>query len=144
MDVAVAELGLPGLMLAGGVPGPGGSAGEIWSAATGWAALEDVEVLRAGHGFPAYEITKVITAVAVLRLVADGRLGLDDPANRYLRAVRLADDGVTVRELLSHTGGTKDPGALFAPAVPGLVALTGPVLAGNLPAPLRTAIIAHP
>jgi CubicO group peptidase (beta-lactamase class C family) len=40
----------------------------------------------------------IVTAVAVLRLVADGRLRLDDPAGRYLGAVRLADDAVTVRD----------------------------------------------
>lgn len=42
---------------------------------------------------------------AVLLLAADGRLGLDDPANDQLRAVRLADDTVTVRELLTDTSG---------------------------------------
>jgi CubicO group peptidase (beta-lactamase class C family) len=42
---------------------------------------------------------------AVLLLAADGRLGLDDPAYDQLRAVRLADDAVTVRELLTCTGG---------------------------------------
>ena len=126
---AIAQLGLPGLALAGGTPGPAGSAGEIWSAATGWANLERGEVLRTGHAFPAHQITKVITAVAVLRLVAEGRLRLDDPANRYLRTVRLADDAVTVRELLLHTGGVEDPATRFATAVPELVTLTGPVLA---------------
>ena len=35
----------------------------------------------------------------------DGRLGLDDPANDQLRAVRLADDAITVRELLRYTSG---------------------------------------
>jgi CubicO group peptidase (beta-lactamase class C family) len=73
----------------------------------------------------------VITAVAVLRLAADGRLDLDDPANRYLRAVRLADDAVTVRELLLHTGGVdNDISGLYAPRVPDLAtAAAGPVLA---------------
>jgi CubicO group peptidase (beta-lactamase class C family) len=126
---AVAELGLPGLALAGGATGQDRSPGPVWSAATGWADLEDAEVLRTGHRFPAYQITTVITAVAVLRLVGDGRLGLDDAANRHLRTVRLSDDAVTVRELLLHTGGVEDPPALFAPSVPGLIEVTGPVLA---------------
>ncbi len=125
----IAQLGLPCLALAGGAHGPAGSAGEIWSAATGWANLERGEVLRTGHAFPAHQITKLITAVAVLRLVAEDRLSLDGQANRHLRTVRLADDAVTVRELLLHTGGVEDPATLFAAEVPALVTLTGPVLA---------------
>jgi CubicO group peptidase (beta-lactamase class C family) len=116
---AIARLGLPGLSLAG----------SGWSAATGWADLDHGEPLHPGHVFPAYAITTAVTAVALLRLVADGPLGLDDPANRYLGTVRLADDEVTVRQLLSHVGGVTDPKPLFAPAVPDLLALTGPVIA---------------
>jgi CubicO group peptidase (beta-lactamase class C family) len=116
---AIVRLGLPGLSLAG----------SGWSAATGWADLDRGEPLRPGHAFPAYTITAVVTAVALLRLVADGRLGLDDPANRYLTTVTLADDQVTVRQLLSHAGGVTDPRPLFAPVVPDLSALAGPVIA---------------
>jgi CubicO group peptidase (beta-lactamase class C family) len=76
-------------------------------------------------------VTGLVTATAVLRLVADGRVGLDASANDYLCAVRVADDGVTVRELLSHTAGVANPlpTHLFADRVPDLVALTGPVIA---------------
>ena len=116
---AIARLGLPGLSLAG--------AG--WAAATGWSDLDHGEPLHPDHVFPAYSVTMTITAVALLRLIADGRLGLDEPANRYLGTVRLADDEVTVRQLLSHAGGAADPVTLFAPAVPDLSALTGPVIA---------------
>jgi CubicO group peptidase (beta-lactamase class C family) len=65
----------------------------------------------------------------VLRLVADGDLGLDEPANRYLGAVRLADDEVTVRQLLSHAGGVSDSPAPPGPAVRELAAVAGPVIA---------------
>lgn len=115
-----AELGLPGLVLAG--PGP-------WSVARGWADLDRGEALHGSHRFPAYSITKLITATAVLRLAADGRLGLDDPASRHLRTIRLADATVTVRELLSHTAGVASPAGQFAAAVPSLAEVTGPVLA---------------
>ena len=63
-------------------------------------------------------MTKLITATAVLRLAADGRLGLDDPASQHLRTIRLADATVTVRELLSHTAGVASPDELFAATVP--------------------------
>jgi len=72
----VAELGLPGLVLAGGGPDTPG-----WTAARGWANLGRAEVLSTSHRFPACHLTQLITAAAVLRLVADGRVGLDDPGS---------------------------------------------------------------
>ena len=123
-DAAFAELGLVALALAGNA-----HSGTPWTVANGWANLDRAEVLRTSHRFPVYGITTVITATAVLRLVADDRLGLDEPANNHLRTVRLADDAVTVRELLTRTGGVSNPAPLFAEAVPDLVSLVGPVLA---------------
>ena len=119
------ELGLAGLVLAGGAPGEAG-----WAITRGWADLERAEPLRPGHRFPAYGITRLITATAVLRLIADERVGIDDPANDHLRTVRLADNSVTVRELLSHAGGVDAPASasLYAGTVPSLISLYGPVL----------------
>ena len=73
-------------------------------------------------------MTALVTATAVLRLVAEGRFGLDDRANEHLRAVRLADDAITVRELLSHAGGVDKPPELYADSVPDLAELMGPVI----------------
>jgi CubicO group peptidase (beta-lactamase class C family) len=64
----------------------------------------------------------------ILRLTADGQVGLDDPANAHLRTVRLADGTVTVRDLLTHTAGVDSPGEIFAEHVPELVTLTGLVV----------------
>jgi CubicO group peptidase (beta-lactamase class C family) len=121
---AVAQFGLVGLALAGGH-----AREEAWATATGWASLERPEPLRTDHVFPACAVTMAVTAVAVLCLAAGGRLRLDDRANSHLTAVRLADDAVTVRELLAHTAGVSDPAELSAPAIAPLAALTGPVVA---------------
>lgn len=118
------ELGLVGLIVAGAT-----GAGSVWVTARGWASLDQDEELLPDHRFPAYSITRLVTAVAVLRLVADGRVRLDEPANAYLRTIRLADDAVTVRELLSNTGGVDDPAPMFADRVPELVSVIGPVAA---------------
>lgn len=48
--------------------------------------------------------TKTFTAVLVLQLVAEGRIGLDDPAARHLPGLGL-DPRITVRMLLQHTSG---------------------------------------
>ncbi len=91
-------------------------------------ASERPEPLGVRHRFPAYAITQVITATAALRLVAEGLLQLDAPANRYLRTVRLADGEVTVRDLLGHTGGVDNPENLFGSAITDLISLVGPVM----------------
>jgi CubicO group peptidase (beta-lactamase class C family) len=126
-DEAFAELGLAALVLAGGDPDA-----PAWVVAKGWANLERAEALDVDQRFPAPGVTALVTATAVLRLIADGRLGLDTRANDHLRAVRLADDTITVRELLSHTAGVDSPttpGQLLADSVPDLVTLTGPLIA---------------
>ncbi|HEY3684337.1 MAG TPA: serine hydrolase domain-containing protein [Streptosporangiaceae bacterium] len=127
MEESVGELGLPGLVAAGAAHRPG------WAAARGSADLERGEELTTGHRVPAYSITKIVTATAVLCLVADGLIGLDTPANTYLREVRLGDDTVTVRELLAHTGGVAGPEELFTEEVPDQARLLGPVVACDGP-----------
>ena len=120
---ACAELGLPALLLAGGEPGQ-----PSWAVAAGHADLDRSEPLEPGHLFPVPGLTTLVTATAVLRLAAEGRLDLDAPANARLRTVRLADDTVTIREILTHTGGVDSPAELYADAVPALAELMGPVI----------------
>ena len=50
-------------------------------------------------------LTKQFTAVAVLMLVEEGKVGLDDPIRKHLDGLPAAWDKVTVRHLLSHTSG---------------------------------------
>ncbi|HUQ03368.1 MAG TPA: serine hydrolase domain-containing protein [Kofleriaceae bacterium] len=71
------------------------------------------------HGVPIDErtvfdlgsATKQFTAAAVLRLVRDGKLSLDDEARRYLPELPA---GITLRHLLHHTSGLRDYGNLFS------------------------------
>ena len=127
---AFAELGLPGLAVAGGGPGT-----RPWVVTRGWADLDRDTSLQPGHCWPSYCGSALVTTTAVLRLVADGQLTLDTPANDRLRAVRLEDDTITVRELLTHTAGVDSPGAseLLADRVPGLASVTGPVISCSGP-----------
>lgn len=132
-EESLAELGLPGLVLAGAPGGARAGDGTGWVAARGWASLDGSVPLTPHHRFPAYSVTKLITATVVLRLAADGRIGLDDPACAHLRTVRPADETVTVRDLLAHTAGVANPGEMFADRVPDLVTLVGPVVASAGP-----------
>ncbi len=132
-EESFAELGLPGLVLAGAPAGARAGDGSGWVAARGWASLGGSVPLTPDHRFPAYSVTKLITATVVLRLAAGGRIGLDDPARAHLRTVRLDDETVTVRDLLTHTAGVPNPGEMFADRVPDLVSLVGEVVASPGP-----------
>lgn len=59
--------------------------------------------------FMIQSITKVWTATLVMQLVDDGLVELDSPVRAYLPGFRTADESasarITVRHLLSHTGG---------------------------------------
>lgn len=68
--------------------------------------------------------TKTFTATVVLQLVAEGKIGLDSPADDYLPGFGL-DRRITVRMLLQHTSGLfnytgeyYDDGTV-APGIPG-------------------------
>jgi CubicO group peptidase (beta-lactamase class C family) len=52
-------------------------------------------------------VSKQFLAMAVLLLVQDGKLKLDDPVARYLPHLTRARD-ITLRQLLSHTSGYRD------------------------------------
>lgn len=75
--------------------------------------------------FQAASISKVVTAVTGLRLVEQGKIGLDRNINDALRSwqlpkdERLAPNGVTLRELLSHTAGLGGHGFVgYLPGAP--------------------------
>ena len=61
--------------------------------------------------FPAASVSKVLTAVLVMRQVEEGRLDLDKPVNTYLEPAFWVRNGVgepapaTLRQLLSHNSG---------------------------------------
>jgi CubicO group peptidase (beta-lactamase class C family) len=99
----------------------------------GMADIEAGIPLRRDHLFRAFSNTKLFTSCAVLALVEDGRIGLDDPIGTHIPelaslqvlrpgATRLDDTEparrpITVRHLLSHSSGLSygllDPGTLL-------------------------------
>ncbi|MBB5137014.1 CubicO group peptidase (beta-lactamase class C family) [Thermocatellispora tengchongensis] len=71
--------------------------------------------------------TKTFIATVVLRLVAEGRVGLDTPVDDHLPEFGL-DRRITVRMLLEHTSGVLDftgeyfEDGTFAPGIPATTA----------------------
>jgi CubicO group peptidase (beta-lactamase class C family) len=90
--------------------------------------------------FQAASISKVVAAVVVLRLVEQGRIGLDTPVNEMLRSWALPGAGaqsVTPRLLLSHRGGTTVPGFpgyAVGATLPTLAEILGGTPPANTPA----------
>lgn len=55
--------------------------------------------------FELASVTKQFTATAIMLLVEEGKVGLDDPIRQYLAHTPDAWKGITVRHLLTHTAG---------------------------------------
>jgi CubicO group peptidase (beta-lactamase class C family) len=82
--------------------------GEIaYLHAYGLARIEPVTVARPEMRYSIGSISKQFTAAAVLLLVEQGKLSLDDPVGKYFPNLTRAGE-VTVRQLLSHTSGYQD------------------------------------
>jgi CubicO group peptidase (beta-lactamase class C family) len=83
----------------------GGTGGD-WRGSSGVHDLESGRPADPGARFRAGSTTKVVTAAAVLRLVAEGRIDLSTPVQRYLPGLLGSRfRPVTVRHLLNHTSG---------------------------------------
>ena len=58
--------------------------------------------------FNAGSLTKAFTATAVMMLVEDGKVGLDDKISKYLPEAPASWNEITIRRLLTHTSGLRD------------------------------------
>lgn len=90
----------------------------------GVANLETGSPVTAGTVFDIGSLAKQFTAMAVLLLAADGRLGLDDDVRRFLPELPDYGTTITVRDLLQHTSGLRNYTELFALAGVAPVSLT--------------------
>jgi D-alanyl-D-alanine carboxypeptidase len=89
-DTAFTETGAPSLTVAVWQSG-----GDPWTRSHG---------TRPGALHYWASVGKIVTAAAILRLVDDGRLSLDDPISRFVDNVPNGDV-ITLRMLLDHTSG---------------------------------------
>jgi CubicO group peptidase (beta-lactamase class C family) len=88
------------------------------------AVMRDGKIIKAtGYGLASVElnvqvkpemvfhtgsIAKAFTATAVMMLVEEGKVGLDDKIGKYLVEAPAAWNEVTIRRLLTHTSGIRD------------------------------------
>ena len=81
----------------------------------GMADLEAGEKATPQTNYRLASITKQFTAAAILLLVEQGKLSLDDSIRHWLPTLPAITDAVTVRQLLTHTGGLTDYEDLIPP-----------------------------
>src|SRR5688572_20372736 len=95
-------------MRAGQIPGAAVAIlkdGELLEAkAFGIADLELGVPVSTRSVFELASVTKPLTAAAILMLVGDGRVALDDRVSKYLDETPKAWRDITIRQLLCHNG----------------------------------------
>jgi D-alanyl-D-alanine carboxypeptidase len=75
----------------------------------GYADVERKQAVTTETRFNLGSGNKQFTAVAILRLVQEGRIGLDDPVGRYVQGLSArTSEQVTIRHLLQHRAGLGD------------------------------------
>ena len=79
--------------------------------AAGFEDLHRTQPMRAESRFPIWSISKTFLAVVVLRLAQRKVLTLEDRLDRWLPEIGIARSA-TIRQLLNHTSGLPDYGAL--------------------------------
>jgi CubicO group peptidase (beta-lactamase class C family) len=80
----------------------------IYQKAFGSANLELNVRIQPGMTFEAGSITKQFTAVAILQLVEQGKLSLQDSLQKYVSDYPSKGHTITIENLLTHTSGIKD------------------------------------
>jgi CubicO group peptidase (beta-lactamase class C family) len=110
-----------------------------WAKGYGVLDVETREAVRLSSQFQAASISKPVAAMAVMKMVQDGKIDLNADVNASLKSWKLPDNEftaptkVSLKHLLSHTGGLTVQGFPGYP-VPGPVPTLIMVLNGERPA----------
>ncbi|MCU0423971.1 MAG: beta-lactamase family protein, partial [Bacteroidia bacterium] len=89
----------------------------VYSNAAGVASIGTGDSCLPDMKFKIASITKLITSVAIFKLIQNGQLNLDSPIGKYLplSMVERFDnyENITIRKLLAHTSGIDEPQSDF-------------------------------
>jgi len=82
----------------------------VWEEGFGWANREASLKVTPRTPFSLASITKPFTTTMLMTLVAEGKVSLDEPANKYLAKSKIqgpngGTDGATIRRLGAHASG---------------------------------------
>ena len=79
----------------------------IFNQSVGLSNVASNTALEASQTMAAFSMTKTLTAIAVLQLVEQNKIKLDDQVSVYV--THPYDPSITVRHLLNHTAGIPNP-----------------------------------
>lgn len=115
LDAATAkalQTALTGVRTGGAYPGVSAAIvfpdGSVWTGQSGTAVLATRTAVAADTLFSIGSISKTFVAAMVGRLAMRGTIGLDDPLSKYLPDYPNASN-ISLRQMLDHTSGIKDP-----------------------------------
>ena len=101
IDLHLAAYGVPGITVA-----LADGEGFSTTLTAGWADVERRRPVTPAHYFQIGSISKSMAALAVLRLVDEGRLSLADDVRSHLPEIRVVEGKpFTIRHLLTHSSG---------------------------------------
>jgi D-alanyl-D-alanine carboxypeptidase len=82
---------------------------SLFEYAGGWADIQNQNPMTLNTTMMGYSMTKVFTAGAILQLVEQGKLDLNDEMDHYLGDTPYAGNHITIHQLLDHTSGIPNP-----------------------------------
>ncbi|MFE3853478.1 amino acid adenylation domain-containing protein [Streptomyces griseorubiginosus] len=144
----ISRAGLEDVMAAHRIPGVAVAllrGGEVVSVeGYGVTAADRPQPVTPRTAFQVASVSKHVTVLAVLRLVAEGELNLDGDINRHLTGWQVPDGArITLRELISHQGGLSHvPPTNFLPGE--LMPTVPEILHGRPPATNEPVRAVHP
>jgi CubicO group peptidase (beta-lactamase class C family) len=106
LDQAIKDHEIPGFVMAVVADGK-----VVYTLTRGVRSVGGTEPLTARSLFHMASVTKPFVGTAVMQLVEQGKVDLDQPIQRYLPYFHLKDPraaSITVRQMLSHTSGMPD------------------------------------
>lgn len=86
----------------------------LYSKTWGMADMEHSIPLSTTSPTEAGSVSKQFTAAAILLLEQEGKLSLDDDVRKYIPELPKYDQPITLRQMMQHTSGLKDWGAIAA------------------------------
>lgn len=97
------QTGTPGISVAVSLKGK-----IVLSAGVGFADLDNLIPATGSTVFNIGSVSKVNTAVAMMQLVEQGKVSLDDPIQKYIPAFPEKPEGtITIKHVLTHTSGVR-------------------------------------
>ncbi len=99
LAVTMEQNGIPGAVAGVWVPGKG-----TWVKAAGKADVKTAEDVKDNYRFRIGSITKPFSVTVILQLVEEGKLGLENKLDKYIKGFKYGDK-ITIRQLCNHTSG---------------------------------------